>query len=74
MTAIKVTVSMEEWQYAFITGIAEVRGETFSSALRYLLKLSFAYLQRLIEEGAFEPEQEEKLRRLIELIREKKNK
>jgi len=63
---IRVEAMVEPWQYALIVGIAEVKGTSISSALRYLLKLSFSYLQQLADQGAIE---DERLKNIIEQIR-----
>ena len=73
-THVNITASIEDWQYALIVGVSEIRKCKFSSALQYLLKLGYVKLCELVEQGCFEGEEQELLRRLIEEIRGKRNK
>jgi len=71
---VNITASIEDWQYALIVGLSEIRKCKFSSALQYLLKLGYVKLCELLEQGCFEGEEQELLKKLAEEIRSKRNK
>ena len=71
---VNITASIEDWQYALIVGLSEIRKCRFSSALQYLLKLGYVKLCELLEQGCFEGEEQELLKKLAEEIRSKRNK
>ena len=71
---MNISATVEDWQFALITGLSEIRKCKFSSALQYLLKLGFVKLAELWEEKCFEGQEEELIGKLIEEIRSKRNK
>jgi len=70
---IAVCVTIPSWQFVLLEGLQEIYGWPRSKAVEWIIKHGFARLRELLDQGAFEGEEEQKLKVLVEFVSGRKN-